>query len=136
LTVAGAEYSWTSSPNYGGACNAVVDTVGSNANGGLWLPYGSEADLNSLPTTQAACETVTIRTVFYFGTAGNSHEEQSYTGVWGPMPFNRTGCSLQGTARFGQGVGVEVRVATTVRRPSASSFVTYPFTTSHHRKPR
>jgi hypothetical protein len=108
-------------------------TGGSSA----YLPYGSYVVESSLPTTKAACQAVTIRSVFYRTYMGGwvIQKDESHTGVWGPIPIGRTGCSLEGTSFPVPGVP-GVRVATTIRRPSGSSFVTYPFTTSFQRKPR
>lgn len=129
------EYFWSSSSNYGTSCNAVDETSGGS---GLFLPYGSGANPNALPTSQSACESVFIRTVFYTKTGSTwvLQKDESHSGVWGPLPFGATGCSLEGTSFPPPGGGIDVRVATTVRRPSGSSFVTLPFTTTFSRKPR
>jgi hypothetical protein len=127
-------YTWNSPSSYGTGCNAVDETSGGSS---LYLPYGSYVLESNLPTTKAACEATTIRSVFYrtSGGAWVIQKDESHSGVWGPIPINRTGCSLQGTSFPVPGVP-KVRVATTVRRASGSSFVTLPFTTTFQRKPR
>jgi hypothetical protein len=127
-------YSWSSSSSYGGNCNAVDETTGGSS---LYLPYGSEVVASSLPKTSAACQAVTIRSVFYRKSNGAwvIQKDESHSGVWGALPFGGTGCTVQGTSFPPPGVP-GVRVATTVRSPSGSSFVTYPFVTSFQRKPR
>lgn len=129
------EYNWASPSSYSTKCNAVDETTGGS---GLFLPYGSYVDANALPTSQDACEAVTIRTTFYTksGSTWVLKKDESHSGVWGPIPFDRIGCSLEGTSFPPPGGGIDVRVATTVRRASGSSFVTLPFTTSFVRKPR
>lgn len=135
VKVFSGEYSWGSPTSYGTACNAIDETTGGS---GLFLPYGSAVDANALPTSQAACEAVTIRTTFYTksGSTWVLKKDESHSGVWGPIPFDRIGCSLESTSFPPPGGGIGVRVATTVRRPSGTSFVTLPFTTSFFRKPR
>jgi hypothetical protein len=127
-------YSWPSPSSYGTACNAVDETTGGSS---AYLPYGSNVVESSLPTTKTACQAVTIRSIFYRTYMGGwvIQKDESHSGVWGPIPIGRTGCSLEGTSFPVPGVP-GVRVATTIRRPSGSSFVTYPFTTSFQRKPR
>jgi hypothetical protein len=129
------EYVWGSATNYSTACNAVDETTGGSS---LFQPYGSEVNPSKLPTTQSACQSVTIRSTFYTksGSTWVLAKDESHAGVWGPLPFGAVGCSLPGTSFPPPGGGIDVRVATTVRRPSGSSFVTLPFTTSLSRMPR
>lgn len=129
------EYRWASPTNYGTRCNAVDETSGGS---GLFMPYGSGVNPDALPTSKSACEAVTIRSTFYTKSDGRwvLAKDESHSGVWGPIPIGRVGCSLEGTSFPPPGGGIGVRVATTVRRPSGTSFVTLPFTTAFLRKPR
>jgi len=127
------EYSWRSPTNYNTSCNAVDETTG----GGLrFLPYGSMVDPFQL-TTQAACQATTLRSVFYTrsGSVWVLAKDESHPGVWAVGPFGSMECDGLASSFPPPGGGIGVRVATTVRRPSGSSFITVPFVTDFHRKP-
>lgn len=128
---AGGPFNWASPSNYGMACNAVDDLA---PRSGLYLPYYSKAQG---PTNQAQCEATTIRTVFYTRPAAGGAwvvaDDESHAGVWTPEPFGGFTCYL--STSFPPQVGQNVRIATTVRRPSGSSFVVDPFNTAINRKP-
>lgn len=128
------QYTWGSPSSYGTACNAVDETTGGS---GLYIGYSSEPNLNALPTNQATCEQISIRSVFYTwnGSAWILQSDQSLAATWGPDPFGTFRCLLDGTFFPPPGGGTDVRVATTVRRGSGSTLVTYPFTTLLRKKP-
>jgi hypothetical protein len=132
-TVSG-QFVWNSPSNYGGNCNA-VDHAGASS---LYLPYGASITANQGPTTQATCEATYIRTVFYKKNGSGvwvAQKDESNYGVWQAGPFGVMECANLGTSYPPQGTGVQVRMATTARRPSGSSFVTYPITAVIWRKP-
>jgi hypothetical protein len=125
------EYMWNSPASYGTACNAVDEATGGS---GLFMPYGSDVNPFAI-TTQAACQATTLRTVFYTrsGSAWVLAKDESHQGVW------NTGlgqCDGLSSSFPPPGGGIGVRVATTVRRPSGTSFVTVPFMTQLRRRPR
>jgi hypothetical protein len=129
------EYSWSSPANYGGACNAVDETNGGGS--GLFLPYSSSVAPLSI-TTQAACQATTLRSVFYTrsGSTWVIAKDEPHQGIWTLGPFGHMECDGLSSSFPPPGGGIGVRVATTVRRPSGSSFITVPFATSFSRKPR
>lgn len=129
------QFIWNSPSNYGGACNA-VDHAGASPAG--YMPYGASITANQRPTTQATCEATYIRTVFYKKNSSGAwvaQKDESHYGVWQAAPFGGMECVNLDTSYPPQGSGVEVRMATTARRASGSSFVTYPITASIWKKP-
>ena len=127
------EYVWNSPTNYNTSCNAVDETTGGSQ---LFLPYGSRVDPFRL-TTQAACQATTLRTVFYTrsGSGWVLAKDESHQGVWAVGPFGSMECDGLSSSFPPPGGGIGVRVATTVRRPSGSSFITVPFVTDFDRRP-
>ena len=127
-------YSWTSSTNYGGACNAVDELSGGS---GLFMPYGSGASPADLPTNQTDCQATTLRSVFYKKISGAwvIQKDESHAGVWGPKPFGGMQCTVAETSFPPPGGGTDVRVATTLRRSNTGSLITYRFTTSFVKEP-
>lgn len=137
LATFSGEYTWSSPSNYGTACNAVDETTGGS---GLYIGYGSQIDANQAPANQTDCQNTTIRTVFYTRSSSSNPwslvQDESHQGVWTAGPFSSFYCDQLSTFLPPPGGGIDVRVATTVRRPSGSSFVTYPFYSQLIRKPR
>jgi hypothetical protein len=126
------KYVWTSSSDYTTSCNAIDDTALGTAG---YSGYGS--NIKNVPTNQADCEATGITSAFYTrmadGTTGGwtLQKTEEHTGAWKIIAGFGV-CNLHSTNFPPQASRVLVRVATTVRRYSGSSYITLPFSSFLH----